>query len=77
MLSSKVTTRLSVHDVGAYKTGAKTRVSLARSYSGASIEGGEGVRQERARAVREQKRVEGKLEREEGRRRERTRERFD
>jgi hypothetical protein len=44
--------------------------------SGASWfgEGGEGARQERARTVREQKRVEGEPEREEGSRRERTKE---
>lgn len=53
-----------MRDVGAYETGARTGASPAR----------EGVRQERARAVREQKGVEGEHEREEGSRRERTRE---
>jgi hypothetical protein len=56
-----------MRNVGACETGARTRASLAR----------EGVGEERARAVREQKGVEGEREREEGSRRERTRERID
>ena len=56
-----------MRNVGACRTGARTGASL----------GGEGVLQERARAVREQKGVEEENEREEGSGREQTRERFD
>jgi hypothetical protein len=77
MRSGKVTTRLGVRNVGACGTGAQTGASLAREGAGPRWEGGEGGRQERARAAREQKRVEGEGEREEGSRRERKGERFN